>query len=176
MLRNKYGGNLGNHLFQYFAAKLLAEKYDLYLDVDPIKGFPETFNETSGCKINDLHKVPFTMSSYEKICWFHVLLNKKIDKCFMPVPVSTWSSAWSERLIYRKQFDLRIDESYMEYIYDIPRYKAKVAYDEKEWFTDELGFKNSWHRNGHLKVSSEETLGYHSKSKYRFLKILKKEV
>jgi len=148
MLRNKYGGNLGNHLFQYFAAKLLAEKYDLYLDVDPIKGFPETFNETSGCKINDLHKVPFTMSSYEKICRHieenaisknkGVLMNKFYGYNYREYYENNMEKAYKW---------LRLDDSIKESDYDIGKKDILISIRNGDFITKNVNLPFEYYRS-----------------------------
>lgn len=313
MIRSRYSGNLGNHLFQYFSARLLAEKHGLSLDIEPILGFPKTQDKVSGNKYNNLEKISEQMLSYKDIskriknainfkkgidfscfygfnyrdyyekninkaydwlrisdniqdnfydikdndllisvrngdfiknkvslpfeyyqsilesnlinynniyivsddynhhfmknfkkygpifikrnyleqfkialkfkyiiashstfCWFHVLLNKNINKCFFPVVTTTYSSAWSERMIYKKMFDLRIDKPYMEYVYNVPRLSDfdSLTFDPEQWFADKAGFKNSFLRNNFLKDQTEKTLDYHKVSKYRFLNCL----
>lgn len=48
MIKVVYDGNLGNNLFQYAFARLLAEKHELSLEVAPIKGFPNTYEPIRG--------------------------------------------------------------------------------------------------------------------------------
>jgi len=310
MIENSYAGNLGNHLFQYFVARLLAEKYNLELDVDPIRGFPRTYDFVSGQRYNELKKISCEMMSYNAICdrvedaleenlgvslnhfygynyrdyyednldkayewfqldkdikvaydigdkdllisvrngdfikkrvnlpfeyykaileselidydkvyivsddfqhpfmdnfskydpiyindnylcqfktalnfkyiiashstfcWFHVLLNKNLTKCYFPVITSTLSSAWSERMIYSKRFDLRIDKPWMEYIYDVPRQlvRDQVKFDEGSWFGDRESYRNSFLRGKFLRNKTDEILDYHKESSYRFMK------
>lgn len=310
MIKNTYAGNLGNHLFQYFSARLLAEKYNLELDVPSIEGFPGTKEKVSGHKYEDLKHITSEMMSYKAICneikdaileekgvslnhfygydykdyyennldkaydwlrlddnikdvyqindndllisvrngdfikkrvnlcfdyyksildsnlidydkvyivsddfnhpfmdnfskynpiyinehylcqfktalkfkyvigshstfcWFHILLNQNLTKCFFPVITSTLSSAWSEKMIYRKKFDLRIDKPWMEYVYNVPRQlvRNQVDFNEGDWFGNKEDYRSSFLRGKYLKDRTDEILDYHKESTYRFLK------
>jgi hypothetical protein len=48
MIAVNYGCRLGNHLFQYVAGRLLAEKLGLALRAEPLAGFPRTHDEVPG--------------------------------------------------------------------------------------------------------------------------------
>lgn len=317
MIKNKYQGNLGNHLLSYFAARLIAEKYNLYLDTEPILGFPETTRKVQGKIFEELQEIPERMLPYKKLCeitedaisqnkglsldhfygynyrdyyennldkaikwlkidkeiqddlyniqdndllisvrngdfitngvalpfeyyqsildsnlidynkvylisddydhpfmlrfkkynpiyirehylcqfkmalkfkyviashstfcWFHILLNKNLIKCFYPVLTDTRHSAWSERLIYKKFCDLRIDLPCMEYIYNVPpsRKLADVHFDYQEWFSNINHYRNSFIRSPYVKEKTDEVLNYHRKSTYRFLKVLPRSI
>jgi len=315
MIKNSYAGNLGNYLFQYFAARLLAEEHGLEFEMEPIEGFPRTKDKVSGLRFSKLKTFPDEMMSYALIseavgiakseekgvalnhfygynyrdyyennldkacewfqldksiktthdigvkdllisvrngdfitkrvnlpfeyyksilesnlidydnlyivsddfndpfmenfapynpiyidehylcqfktalnfkyvigshstfCWFHILLNQNLTKCFFPVITSTHSSAWSERMIYKNNFDLRIDKPYMEYVYNVPRQlvRDQVVFDEGDWFGDEKDYRNSFLREKHFRDKTDEILDYHKESKYRFMKFKKAE-
>lgn len=48
MVTIKYLGNLGENLFQYAFARLIAERKNYALDAAPISGFPETYKNVAG--------------------------------------------------------------------------------------------------------------------------------
>jgi hypothetical protein len=67
MIQVKYKGRLGNQLFQYCFARILAERLGYRLDADPIAGFPGTGSRVPGLEYGDSNPLTFTGVEYPDI-------------------------------------------------------------------------------------------------------------
>ncbi len=64
MVEVKYIGRLGNNLFQYCFARILAQGLGYKLKAEPIAGFPNTKKEVEGCDYSQGYPVQVIAHDY----------------------------------------------------------------------------------------------------------------
>jgi hypothetical protein len=140
--------------------KYIISKYNPII----IEGNPEIHFKT----IMKFKKVVMSNSTF---CWWACALSRKDkDIIYSPMLNVSIGGAWSLRLLYKRDIDLRIDDSNFVHIYNVPRHYKVESYDTIiKFYGDESDLLNSIDYNEYVCTKLSEFSKFHKDSKYRIL-------